>query len=151
MAGAFSINMVDRDDDQRQFTLPMTEVTAANHDAQAALADALQAGIEGISRLVTQRVDFVASRLEPGDPRPTAGSAQVNIEWLVTYVEATTLEVRTVRIGGANLDIAGILQPASNVADLTQTQMAAFKTAFEAAVLGPNGNAVTVQSVVFLE
>lgn len=151
MSGAFSINMVDRDDDARQFTLPMTTITAANHDAQAALAAALVAGIEGISQLVTERWDLIANRTVPGDPRPTAGSAQVNIEWLVTYVEDTTLEVRTVRIGGANLDISGILLAGSNVADLTATEMAAFVAAFEAAVLGPNGNAVTVQSVAFLE
>jgi hypothetical protein len=151
MAGFFSIAMLDRDDDSRQFTLPTTQVTAANHDAQYALAQALVAGVEGISRLVTDRWDFGARRTETGDPRPTAGSAQVNIEWQVTYVEATTLEVRTVRIGGANLDISGILLPSSNIADLTATEMAAFVSAFEAYVLGPNGNAVTVQQVAFLE
>lgn len=151
VAGAFSINMVDRDDDSRQFTLPVTEVTAANHDAQKALAGALVTAIEGISKLVTQRWDFIADRTEPGDPRPTAGSAQVNIEWQVTYVEATTLEVRTVRIGGANLDLSGVLLDSSNIADLSQTEMAAFVSAFEAYVLGPNGNAVTVQQVAFLE
>lgn len=151
MAGAFSINMIDRDDDNRQFTLPATTITAANHDAQAALAAALVAGIEGISRLVTKQWDFVANRTVTGSARPTAGSAQVNIEWQVTYVEATTLDVRTVRIGGANLDIAGILLPGSNVADLTNTEMAAFKSAFEAYILGDSGNAVTVQQVAFLE
>lgn len=151
MAGGFSIDMIDRDDDSRQFTLPTTTITAANHDAQVALHTALVAGIEGISRLVTRKWDVIAQRNETGDPRPTAGSAQVNIEWQVTYVEETTLDVRSVRIGGANLDIADILLSGSNVADLTNTEMAAFKTAFEAAVLGPNGNAVTVQQVAFLE
>ena len=151
MAGLFSIDTIDRDNDSRQFSLPTTTITAANHDAQVALHTALVAGIEGISRLVTRKWDVVAQRNETGDPRPTTGSAQVNIEWEVIYVEDTTLDVRTVRIGGANLDIAGILLPGSNVADLTETTMAAFVTAFEAAVLGPNGNAVTVQQVAFLE
>jgi len=151
MAGAFSIYTIDRDDDARQFSLPATELTAANHDAQKVLAGDLVTAIEGISRLVTKQWDFIADRTITGTPRPTAGSAQVNIEWQVTYVEATTLEVRTVRIGGANLDLAGVLLAGSNVADLTQTQMAAFKTAFEAYILGPNGNAVTVQQVAFLE
>lgn len=151
MSGYISIDMIDRDDDSRQFTLPATQVTAANHDAQYALAQALLAGVEGISRLVTRKWDFGARRTETGDPRPTAGSAQVNIEWQVTYVEDTTLDVRTVRIGGANLDISGILLAGSNVADLTATEMAAFVTAFEAYVVGPAGNAVTVQQVAFLE
>jgi len=151
MAGFFTIQMQDRDDDSRQFTLPTTQVSAANHDAQYALSQALVAAIEGISRLTTRQWDFGARRTETGDPRPTAGSAQVNIEWQVTYVEDTTLEVRTVRIGGANLDLTDILLPGSNVADLTATEMAAFVTAFEAYVVGPNGNAVTVSQVAFLE
>lgn len=151
MAGFFTTQMQDRDDDMRQFTLPTTQVSAANHDAQYALAGALVTAIEGISRLTTRQWDFGARRTETGDPKPTAGSAQVNIEWQVTYVEDTTLEVRTVRIGGANLDISGILLAGSNVADLTATEMAAFVTAFEAYVVGPNGNAVTVSQVAFLE
>lgn len=151
MAGFFTTQMQDRDDDMRQFTLPTTQVSAANHDAQYALAQALVAAVEGISRLTTKQWDFGARRTETGDPKPTAGSAQVNIEWQVTYVEDTTLEVRTVRIGGANLDIADILLSGSNVADLSETTMAAFVTAFEAYVVGPNGNAVTVSQVAFLE
>lgn len=151
MAGFFTTQMQDRDDDMRQFTLPTTQVSSANHDAQYALAQALVAAVEGISRLTTKQWDFGARRTETGDPKPTAGSAQVNIEWQVTYVEDTTLEVRTVRIGGANLDISGILLSGSNVADLTETTMAAFVTAFEAYVVGPNGNAVTVSQVAFLE
>jgi hypothetical protein len=151
MAGFFTILMQDRDDDNRQFTLPATQITAANHDAQYALAQALVAGIEGISRLTTKQWDFGARRTETGTARPTQGSAQVNIEWLVKYIEATTGTVSTVRIGGAYIDLGDVLVPGSNVADLAQTEMAAFVAAFEAYVLGPAGNAVTVQEVSFLE
>lgn len=151
MSGFFTILMQDRDDDNRQFTLPATQITAANHDAQYALAQALVGGIEGISRLTTKQWDFGARRTETGTARPTQGSAQVNIEWLVKYIEATTGTVSTVRIGGAYIDLGDVLVSGSNVADLAQTEMAAFVSAFEAYVLGPAGNAVTVQEVSFLE
>lgn len=151
MAGFFTILMQDRDNDNRQFTLPATQVTAANHDAQLALAQALVAGIEGISLLSTKQWDFGARRTVTGDPKPSSGAAQANIEWVVVYQEATTLDIRTFRIGGAYLTLGDVLLPGSNEADLTQTEMAAFVDAFEAYVLGDSGNAVTVQKVYFLE
>lgn len=142
---------VDYDGDNRQFTLPITDADAATHDARYTQVQALSTAIDGISKLARTKTDFVIERDETGAAKPSDQAAQVNIEWLVKYVDDTTGAVESVRIGGADLTLAGVLQPGSNVANLAQTEMAAFVTAFEAVVRSSAGNAVSVQSVEFRE
>lgn len=142
---------VDYDGDNRQFTLPITDADAASHDARYTQVQALSTAIDGISKLARTRTDFVIERDETGAAKPSDQAAQVNIEWLVKYVDDTTGAVESVRIGGADLTLSGVLQPGSNVANLAQTEMAAFVTAFEAVVRSSAGNAVSVQSVEFRE
>lgn len=142
---------IDRDNDSRQFSFPIVDANAASHDARLAQHQALAGAIDAIVKCVRERDDFVIETNVTGAAKPTAGSAQVNIEWKVTYSDDVTGDVETVRLPGANLDISGILQPASNVANLAETTMAAFVTAFEALVLSQAGNAVSVVQVEFLE
>lgn len=142
---------IDFDGDTRQFSVPIVNADGASHDARLTEVEALESAIDGISKLNRVRTDFVIDVDETAGTKPSDQAAQVNIEWKVTYVDDVTGAVETMRIGGADLTIAGILQPSSNVANLANTEMAAFVTAFEAVVLSDAGNAVTVQSVAFLE
>jgi hypothetical protein len=151
MPAAAGFGWIDFDGDTRQFTLPIVDADAATHDARLAEVVALEDAIEAISELNLTRTDFIIERDDTGAGKPTVQAAQVNIEWKVTYVDSTNGDVETLRIGGAKLTLADVLLPGSNVADLSQTEMAAFVTAFEAVVLSSSANAVEVQSVAFLE
>lgn len=151
MAGRFTLKQIDYDKDTRQFSVPITEVTAANHDSIKGLVIALQLAIADISTLNQPYYDFTADRQIVSPVPPSTPISQVNIEWKVSYVDDVTGDVHTLRIGGADLTLADVLLPSSNVADLTQTEIAAFVAAFEAVVLSDAGNAVTVQQIEFLE
>lgn len=151
MAGRFVIQMIDFDRQKRQFSVPITETSAANHDTLKGDVIALQLAIAGISKCNIPYYDFVADRQIVSPVPPSDQQAQINIQWKVTYVDDVTADVETMRIPGADLSLTDVLQPASNLADLAQTEMAAFVTAFEDVVLSDAGNAVTVQKVEFLQ
>jgi len=61
---------------------------------------------------------------------PTNVFAQRELKWLVTYQGDTTNNIHTLTIPTA--DPTGRLVPGTDLADLTDTEMAAFVTAFEA-------------------
>lgn len=143
--------MIDYDRDTRQFSVPITEASSANHDTLKGNVVALQLAIAAISHCNIPYYDFVADRQIVSPVPPSIQAAQVNIQWKVTYVDSVTSAIETVRIPGADLTLAGVLKPASNEAELTQTEMAAFKTAFEAVTLSDAGNAVAIQKVEFLQ
>jgi len=153
MTGGLSLKFLDRDDDNRSFTLPAVTVTAANHDAQLALALALQGAIEDLSLCGNTEYTFRGRKVETGTPKPTNAYAQVNIEWLVKWhYDNDPATNRTVRIPGANLGLTAVLQGSSNLANLAQAEMAAFVTAFQDYVTEDDGiGTVTVDSVEFLE
>lgn len=148
---AVTFAWIDFDGDTRQFTLPIVDANAATHDARQTEVTALEDALEAVSHLALTRTDFIIERTDTGAGKPAEQAAQVNIEWKITYVDDVTGDVETVRVGGADLTLAGVLLPGSNVADLTQAQMAALVTAFEALVLSSAGNAVSVQQIAFLE
>lgn len=149
--GRVTLSLIDYDKDRRQFSLPIAESSAGTYTADLAAVNALRDAVLGISKCELEARDFVASRQETGNAPPSAASAQINIEWKVTYIDDVTGGVETVRIPGADLDIANVLLPGSNVADLTVGAMSTFVTAFEAVVLSDAGNAVSVQQIEFLE
>lgn len=151
MPAAMSLSWIDFDGDTRQNTLPIVDADASTHDARLTEVVALEDAIEAIIELNLTRNDFIIERDDTGAGKPTVQAAQVNIEWKVTYVDSSNGAVETLRLGGAKLTLADVLLPGSNVADLSQTEMAAFVTAFEAVVLSSGGNAVEIQSVAFLE
>lgn len=76
---------------------------------------------------------------------PADVNAQRERKWLVQYQDDTTFALYRVEIPTA--EFTGRLQPLSDLADLTQTEMAAFVTAFEQLARSPEGNAVTVLQI----
>jgi len=147
--GIATFKYIDYDHQTAQFSLEVETPTAGNFAAQQALVDALNDAIVGITLGGTVHYDM-AARTSFSGTIPTIGSAQRQIQWLVTYVNDVTGGVRTVRIPTANLSITDLLLPASNEMDLTSTEGALFVAAFEAVVLD-EGDAVTVQKVEYLQ
>lgn len=153
MPSAFTWQGVDYDGDKRQFTVPALAMTAANFDAQVALAQALRAAINDVTLCANTDYAILSHDVDTGDVQPTDPYAQAQIEWRVTYHYDSDPEIkRTFRIPGADLGLTDVLLPSSNVADLAQTEIAALVTALEDYVRTDDGvSAITVEQIEFLE
>jgi len=131
--------------------LVITQLTAGNVVATLALIDTLIAAMQAITlgQLHTSKVTFrdqVEDATTPTDP-----TAQRENKWLVKYHDTTTskkyrTEIPTADLTGTNLNTN------SDVANLADTQIAAFVTAFEAVVKDPDTglNSVAIDEIVFV-
>lgn len=151
-ASSFVQKYVDRDGDTRQFSLPGVELTAANFDAQEALWQTLRGALNDMTLCANVKYS-IGNETETGDVQPTNAAAQANIEWKVTYYyDSDPATKRSFRIPGADLALTNVLLPASNVADLGQTEVAALAAAIEAVVREDSGTgSITVEQIEFLE
>ncbi len=151
-AGRFRMSMADYDRQRRQFSFDAPIVTAANHDANKTLHDALVASILAVTLGTLDFEEFVADREQI---RPlvaaAAASAQVNIEWVVTYVDDVTTTVYNVRVPTADITDTTLFATNSNIWDPTDALWVTFIADFEAYVLSPDSNAVSLQQVAYLQ
>jgi hypothetical protein len=150
--GAYRHSLVDYDGQKRQFSFDAAIVTAANHDAQKTEHDNLVAAIADVTLGALDFEEYVADR-ESIRPlvKASAASAQVNIQWVVTYVDSVTTSVYNVRIPTADVTDTTLFATNSNLWDPTDAKWVTFIAAFEAHVLSPDGNAVTIQQVAYLQ
>jgi len=148
--GLVRYSMVDWDKQSKQFSFPTAVVTAANHDAQKTLHDALIAAIEDVTLGNLSFEEFVADR-EQIKPLVAASSAaaQVNVQFIVTYVDDVTTAVAHVKIPCADITDDTLFMPNSHIWDPTDAKWVQFVTDFEAYVLSEDGNAVSVQQVEY--
>jgi len=127
---------------------PITALTIAGF-----LTDfgALRTAIEAITLGVVSQESWVGDSTVLSNTPPTDAEAQREKKWLVRYTGDTTDKVFTLEIATAELG-GGHLLPMSDFADLTETDMAAFVTAFEDIARSPDDDAetVTVQSIQFV-
>lgn len=153
MSSAFVWQGIDYDGDTRQFSYPSVQMTAANFDAQVTEAQAVRTAINALSLCANTDYEIRSHDVDTGDVQPTDPYAQANIEWKVTYYYDSDPNIkRSFRIPGADLGLTDVLQPSSNLADLAQTEMAAFVAAFEAHARTDDGlGTVTVEKIEFLE
>lgn len=112
---------------------------------------ALRDAIEDITLGNISKESWVGDDTVLTNTPPTDAEAQREKKWLVRYTGDTTDKIYTLEIGTAEL-AGGHLQPMSDMADLTETDMAAFVTAFEAIARTPDDDTetVTVQSIQFV-
>ncbi len=150
--GVVRMSQIDFDGQKRQFSFPTVVVTAVNFAAQLVLHDALVAAIDDVTLGNTDFEEFVADR-ESIRPviLPAAASAQVNIQWVVTYVDAVTGTIANVRVPCADILDTTLFAPSSNLWDPADAKWVTFIAAFEAYVLSEEGNAVVVQQVAYLQ
>ncbi len=150
--GRYRHSLVDYDGQKRQFSFDTVVITAANHDAQKTEHDNLVAAIADVTLGALDFEEMVADR---ESIRPlvlaAAASAQVNVEWVVTYVDDVTGAVSNVRMPTADITDTTLFAANSNIWDPTDAKWVTFIAAFEAHVLSPEGNAVTIQQVAYLQ
>ncbi len=151
-AGRYRHGMVDYDGQRRQFSFDSVVITAANHDAQKTEHDNLVAAIADVTLGTLDFEEFVADR-EQIRPlvQPGAASAQVNIEWVITYVDDVTGGVLNVRVPTADITDTTLFAAGSNLWDPADAKWVTFIAAFEAHIISPLGNATSVSQVAYLQ
>jgi len=122
-------------------------VTAVNIGAYLTQFGELKAAIDGLSLGTIAKEQIVLDDTIITADSPANPFAQRELKWLVRYVGNTNGAVYTLTIPCA--DPTGRLLPQSDFMDLTETNAAAFVTAFEAIAKAPDNDAeaVTVQSI----
>ncbi len=150
--GRLRLSLVDYDGQKRQFSFDATVLTAANIAAQTITFDNLIAAIMDVTLGTKDFQEMVADR-ESIRPiiKAAAASAQVNIEWVVTYVDDVTTDVFNVRVPTADITDTTLFAVNSNVWDPADAKWVTFIAAFDAHVLSPAGNGVSLQQVVYLQ
>lgn len=128
-------------------SIHLPTLTAGNIAAQTTLITALNTAMDGIS-LGNPNLETVQSSINELSNSP-AGSvhAQRENKWLVSFSDDVSGTPGTMTIPCADLTK---LIPNTDLADLTDTAMAAFVTAFEAVALSSTGHSVTIIQIKFV-
>lgn len=149
--GNFSIRYTDYDAEPSTASGACAVLTAVNFDAQAAaylsFRDALAAITKGLRVGYSHGLDeqTLAAKTAASDPL-----AQREIKWLVRYTDGVVDPSKTHRMEIPGADLTFLDPNNRGYADLDDADVAAFVSAFEAFVLSPAGNAVTVDSIQFI-
>ncbi len=151
--GRYRHSLGDFDNQKRQFSFDTVVVTAANEAAQRIEHDNLVAAIADVTLGTLDFEEFVADR-EQIRPfvKPAAAAAQVNIEWVFTYVDDVTGSTFNVRVPTADVTDTTLFAAGSNLWDPADAKWVTLIAAFEAHILAPNtSNAVSLQQVAYLQ
>lgn len=151
--GRFRLSLADFDQQKRQFSFDAAVITAANHDAKKTAHDALIAAILAVTLGTKDFDEFVADRFSIRPIiYPTAAAAQVNIEWVFTYVDDVTGSPFNVRVPTADVTNDDLFAAGSHLWDPTEALWVTLAAAFDAYVFAPiTGNAVTLSQVAYLQ
>lgn len=148
MPGRMGFTMLDYSGEKSALAFATGDVTAGTLPGLLTATGTLRTAIEGITLGVveSERLTVFDTQLE--NVPPANELAQVESAWLVQYEDTVNGKLFNLTIGTA--DIVGRLLPASDEADLTNTEIADFVTAFEATARSPYGNAVNVTKITFV-
>lgn len=138
--------IVDYTNEKSAYRIPIGAITAVS--IAGALADMgdLQAAIDGVIVGDRQKEGWIGDDTVLTSLPSSDVNAQVERAWLITYKGNTSNKLFQVTIATADIS-GGRLLPNSDVADLTETSMAALVTAFEAVARTPDSDLETVTVV----
>jgi hypothetical protein len=153
--------MLDYSREKASFSFPTGDVTAGTLPGLLTEVGAFRSAVEGITLGVVSDESLAVFNTNLSNSPPSSPLAQIESAWLVTYednidfFDAPTNSIPnegfgrlfTMTIPTADIAATDRLLPNSDMADLEETGMAAFVTAFENSVHSPYGGTVTVISV----
>jgi hypothetical protein len=146
----YSLSILDNSNEDPASSVRFTVIDLAtgNFTAWNAALDALQTAINGITlgTLATERRvadDKFLSRV-----RPSSKEAQREKKWLVRYEDTVTHKIYRNEIPTADLSL--LTSGSDTIASFPVGPLADFKTAFEAAVLSPAKNTVTLLTLEYV-
>lgn len=161
MPGRIGFTMLDYSREKASFSFPTADITAGTLPGTLTEIGAFRAAVEGITLGVVSDEKLLVFDTNLSNTPPASPLAQVETSWLVTYednqgfFDAPTNSIPnegfgrifTMTIPTADIAAAGRLAPNSDDAVLTETNMAAFVTAFEDSVHSPYGGTVNVLKI----
>jgi len=147
--GKLTVTTRDLDGEVSTVNFPIADLTTGNIVAQMAAGDALVAALEDITACLLTKKQYVA-KVSPlaGETKSSNTEAHREAAWLVRYHDDTTFERATLQIPGPLAADQDGTNP--KIADLADTEIAAFVTAFEAVVLPPGGNTAVVDEMIWV-
>jgi len=151
MGGIAQFTMLDYSNEKSSLQVYVGDITAISLPGFLTDFGALRTAIEGITLGKVHQEAWIGDRTVLDSVPPTDPNAQREVKWLVRYTGDTSGKLFSVEIATAEL-AGGHLLPGSDMADLTETDMAAFVTAFEDIARTPDDDTetVTVQSIQFV-
>jgi len=147
MAGEYNLTIADYGGERSNVAIRGIDLTAANFAAQEAMVAGILSGINGVIIGEVQATSFVALRASVSSDLPTDPFAQRENKWLVEAVD--TVNGRPVRIEIPTADLQWLDANAETM-DTSLTQYTALKSALETYGRSVDGNAFTVQRVVYV-
>lgn len=149
--GKLIVTYADHEGEISTVTLPVSDLTAANIDAEYAEHLALRNALNAVLRGKELKYSVLAKISPQGVGRAADPEAQREEKALVRYYDDTTfkratLELPCVDMTTQNPDYPGVffLDGASN----NDADWETFVTAFEATVPGPSGNTSVVEDII---
>ena len=139
-----TIKFLDFSDEVSTVSFNVATPSGAAYDwaALAASVDAVGDAIEAVT-LCTRSKEQVNVALQAGSlARPSSESAQRELGLRIFYVDDTTQKKYHVTIPGP--DVSLMASPGFDIVDWSGAEMVTLETDFEANVLSPDGNAVSI-------
>lgn len=140
-----TFSFIDFSNEPSSFGVTSVDLTAANFDAQATAFASLQSAVDNLSIATLRSHQRSITPDTPNNVLPTDPYAQREIKWLVSYTGDTSGKEFQIEIPAP--DLTDNLVPATDFADITSTDWAAFVTAFEAFARSPDDDTETVTVV----
>lgn len=161
MPGLLTFAMLDYSREKSAFSIITGDVTAVSLPDLLTEIGALRTAVEGITLGVVSDEGLRAFQTNLSNTPPASALAQVESCWLVTYEDVTAFfddpvnaipnegfgKLFTLTIPTAEIGAAGRLEPNSDNADLSESGMAAFVSAFEETARTPYGGMTNVVSI----
>lgn len=156
MAGFGGFTLIDHSNEETRTSFYTGNITAASLPGTLTQFGALRTAIEGITLGVVAKESLKVFDTTLANVPPSDENAQRERKWVVSYEDSLAFfddpvnaipnagyrKKFTLEIGTA--DLVGRLLPNSDQADMTDPQIVAFVTAFEAIARSPYGGTVNV-------
>lgn len=137
-----SLTYVDYSDEKSSFQFNFGAITAISLPGFLTQFGAFRNATNAITLGELVSDQWVGDQTKYNNAPPTNVNAQRERKFLVTYEDVTTFALYRLEIPTA--DLTGRMIPDTDLVDLTNTQIAAWITAFEAMCKSPEGNDVNV-------
>lgn len=144
MPSSVVLKALDYGSEPTRFGFNITQLTAANFDAQIALVATLQGAVDNVALGLFDGKTIAALDVAVG-PKASVVNAQREAKWRVTFTDDVQPEGNgSFEIGMPDLSL---LVAGTGLMDVSAGAGAALVTAIEAAVVSRLGNAITVSQI----
>jgi hypothetical protein len=142
----------DYSDELSSCTFNVSPITVGTITALLAEFASLRSATDAIVLGVRASDTVVMDKTVGSASRPTSAVAQRELKWLVRYHGVDDGKKWTCEIPTPDITLTDVLIPGTDIVDLTQTEMAAFVTAFETAVRPPGNDTslVVIDQIVLV-